>query len=581
MRALLQLEWWQFRNRLRRLLRSPGWLVFYGLIVVGFVAVMVQVARLSAVPGNHEVQAEAIVTGFRPPATAVLAGWALVAMLMSLYGAPRRPPVIFSSADVSLLLPAPISPRVVLAGQFLRQLFLELLRAIPNLVWSLLVLMKLDYPVGFSGVFSLLAAFVLIHMVAELVGAVGWLAVHRKPAEQAARTGRRLRAAVVVVATILAVWALWPAFRGQGGQGVAGIRPALEVTFERLEKAAELPPLRWLASFGLPFEWQFAREATGAASRREAPGWPAATREGFLATLLLVGALAAAALHLAEDYYEPAVAQTQTFIQAAEVAKKAGEAQATDLQGTVLTMLGRSADPRLSHVSVPPFGRGAWAITWEQALRYLRFERATAVYSLVFIGLFGAGLGLLVRYLNLASFWLWLVPLAMPLLSQGSGYLADELRQPHIFLIPAAPWRRLLATAVVPWFDVSLDTSLMLWTSVLVGTVGRAGAGFASIAASALASWLLLLALCALGQATVLLGTVIVPSWLPPFTRSLLRFMVFVLCLVLVVPLPVLGLLAGGSVRLALLLAAAGAVAITALVLVVAARLFDRLESPA
>ncbi|MBE3584232.1 MAG: hypothetical protein IMX01_08990 [Limnochordaceae bacterium] len=563
MRAIWQLQWWQSRNRLRKLLRSPGWLIFYAVMGVGFVTLVVYSARTSI---SHPPAAGATMGRLPFTLPVAISLWAVVATLMAVQQGTKRPPVTFELGDVNLLLPTPLPPRLVFAAQFLRRLLGHLLQALPSLVWVGYLLIRVSYRIPLGGLVGLFLSFFLIQVWADAVESVVWMALYRQQPERAAARAGWVRNAVLVITIVALAWALTPLLPSVENPAA----PRLTALSERLDTIAAIPPFGWFGELVPATPGPVSSGSGGLAASRPA------------AALALVGLIVAAsglAVFLANEYYEPALAQTEVQRQVLAAARgQSGTAATTtmDTQGTALAILGGRATDRLASIQVQPFGQGAWAIAWEQLLRYLRFERATIVYALAFVALFGGVLGAIVRGAGLPPAWAWSIPLLLSLLNLSTGYLGEEFRRPEIYLIPDPTIVRLLAASLVSWWDTSSTGSLMLWLAALVASAGTPT--FGSVMAGTLAAWVLLLTLTWLTLGAGLLSMILVPPWLPGMTRVLLSFLILLPALIPSLAVCLIVAWQLGSIPAGFLAAALPTALLAAILFAVAARFFDRLE---
>lgn len=471
------------RNRLRRLIHRPFWLLFYAGVAA---ALILMVLKVPAAVGVQGAQAR------MGPWAGVAAVWMLLILGTRLWGATSRSPFTVTAADTVLLFPSPITSRDLLLYQLIRSGLQRLLTQLPVLLVWLVILMQAGVPLVRRDLVAFYLFLLVVGLWGEGLQAVAWLALERLPWAQARRARRRLRSLLTAAALLALLWVAWPLpsllVAGSAGE------QAFDVLLRRAGALAAGPPLSW---------------AAGLMEVVVGPGrWSLAAFGGVLG---LLGLLWLVAWRLGEGYYEPLVLQGEEDARLQQVVSSWN----VDVQGAAVAHLG--VLDRVERVRALPIGgEGAWALLWEQANRWLRLELGAWRAAVAVLAALGGLLGLGVRA-GLAQSWLWLAPIGLTVLSAPWGYLAEELRRPYIYLIPDPPWKRLVAASLVSTADIFLSYGLMM----LVGAVvGAAGLAFFMVGLSALvaAAWL--------AQAALALSSVAVPGWLGRPARSLIQTLI-------------------------------------------------------
>lgn len=468
------------RNRLRRLLQRPIWLLVWSLLGV---AVLLPILRAPLDPGPLAAPAAR--------ASGLAAVWILVSVASRLWEATARPPFTLAQADASLLLPSPISSRQILLFQLIRSALGRLAVQIPFLALWALLLHRIGYPLSRSGLAGFYLLTVIVSLWGDGVHTFGWLALERVPPGRSL-LARRLVRLLLVAGTLLGLgWLAGPILRALAAGRLALASSLAGSLLERAHLLASAAPLSWAVAL---LEAAFG----------QAP-WNTAAVAGCFAG---VAFLWMAALGLGEDYYESLVLQGEEDARLRQVTASWN----VDVQGAAVERLGVLR--RLRRVPRLPWrGGGAWALFWEQANRWLRLELGSWWLSLLGLGFLGGIVGL-ARRAGAAPFWLWLVPAALALLSAPWGYLAEELRRPYIYLIPDRPWRRLIAASLVSAVDVFVSYGWMLVVAAGVATEGLEAVAVGLV---------LLLAIAWVTQAAMALTAVVVPPWLGRTTRVVIQ----------------------------------------------------------
>ena len=485
-RALVFLDGRRGWNRLRRLLHRPFWLLVSAGFGVGLVLLILQVGaawgmeRAAGAPGP----------GDPGPWLGLVALWVLLSLGTRLWGATTRSPIPVTNADAVLLFPSPVSSRVLVLYHVARKGLHRLVAQVPFWLLWLLLFRRAGVAVHGQGLLAFFLLMLLVGLWGDGLHTVAWLALERAP--QGERIRRYLRRGLVGGALLILLGLAWPLV-AQWGAGLDGGQ-AVRLLLARAQPLAQVPPLGWVVAL--------METAVGTG------GWPGAALAGALA---LVGGLWLAAWHLGEGYYEPLVLQGEADARLAQAVSSGN----VDVQGVAVAHLG--VTERVARVRALPWGgRGAWALFWQQANRWLRLELGTWRWGLVVFGLVGGLLGFLVR-VGLPSGALWLVPCGLAVLSAPWGYLAEELRRPYIYLIPDASWKRLVAASLVTAADLFLSYTVLMVVAMLLAWPGlsRLLAGLLALLA---ASWL--------AQGALALSSLLVPAWVGRWVRSLLQSLV-------------------------------------------------------
>lgn len=485
-------SWWvlifmrlmQVKNYLRTLLRQSGFWAALSGMGVAFAITRAFLKR----GGAEEPAAVATPAALGDiPSFDLVAGalvWALV--LWNLGRRTKHAPFAIKEPDAVLILTSPITSRAI----FSFHLALSNLHVLWMAMWWLGVSTMVLGVEAVRDEAALSWAYVGF-LVASLLGrscglAVwSWLqAMDGKAPERAERVRRGVRAGLTVVSLASLFWLTAPIISGLNpGADAALFTPSLiGRAVERLEAVTAIPPASWV--------------------RAVASGVPA----GLAPALLLVVLAQAVAVRFATDYYEPLVRRAE---EEGDLMRRTSRRDA-DAQAAVLQTLSSRTK---GVVQLPPFGRGPGALVWSGLVRSVRITTAIATLSLVTNVVVGAGLGAAVRWWGLAPKWALLGPALLALLSGGAGNLINELNRPHIYLIPGAAWKKLLATGLVSVVDQAVHGTLVLITASLVAPLSIV---------DVIPAWVVHVAATALAQAAAGFGQVALPLWIRGGARSML-----------------------------------------------------------
>lgn len=485
LRALVLLDLRRGRNRLRRLIHQPLWLLFYAGLAAAVVLMVVKAPAAGAAWGAPAPAGMGLWGG-------LAAVWILFSLGTRLWGATARSPFTVTAADAVLLFPSPISSRDWVLYQLARSGLQRLAAQLPFLLLWFVLFIQVGVSLDRRGLLAFYLFMLLVGLWGDGLHAITWLALERQPGSRGRRARRRLRSLLTAGALLGLLWLAWPlpAYLAQGSSAAA----AFHLLLARAQALAGVPPLSWAAAL--------LEAAVGPG------GWSLAAFGGAAG---LLGFLWVVAWRLGEGYYEPLVLQGE---QDAKL-QQAVSSWNVDLQGVALTQLG--VVERVGRVQALAIGgAGAWALFWQQANRWLRLELGSWRVGLLALTLLGSLLGLAVRA-GAAQSWLWVVPVGFAVFSAPWGYLAEELRRPYIYLIPDPPWKRLLAASLVSAADIVLSYGLMM---LVAAAIAAPGVRFFLIGLLALlaASWL--------AQGALAFSSVAVPTWLGRSARSLIQSLV-------------------------------------------------------
>lgn len=540
-RSILALAYLQLRiiiNWIRRSMRS---IIIWALLFGAFVFFLAtQIFEGASQAGNGQAdQGEVASIYFEAGAVLIFLGTLLFAVWKGT-GAPPR----ITQAEVIMVLGSPIRARVQFAWLIFRDMaaLVGFITAftIFSLATSLGRAMTAD-DASLDEVFSSPAVTIwLIILIGGVTRFAVWVATEQIVARDP-EGGHQLRAGIrtgiITIGVIVAGWLLIPVLRSSE----TGFQARVDQFAYRVLDLAAWSPLVFPANI----------------LNEDASTWIAL---GGL--VLLIFAISAFAIYHARDFVEPIAITAERATDARGQSIDAGK----DLHWSSMSQLGKA--PRLS-VTIPPFGSGPWALLWNSLTRWARYELAVAGVSMVVLIGVGVAAALAVRFGLIDSIWIWGIALSMPFFGSYNMFL-DELRRPFIYMLPGAPWKRLLAAGA---------------TSVLDGTVGAAILAIVSLVLRVLpvVDGLMIIAVStAIGfliQAGIGLVQIILPTWLHKKLRTSLTFGINLFAMMPALAATIFGAIAGG--KYAAVAAGVGVALLTGIViLALAVKLFDRLEMP-
>lgn len=526
--AIVYLQRLIITNWLRRSMRSP-----FFWIVAAFVAfvLVLQIAAIIDGPDEPGILGELDQMYVNVVAAIVLLGGILVGIWR---GATNTPGA--SLADVVLLLRTPISRRMQYGLLMARP---SALNALIISIWAL---------AGLSGVLigaddswislRLLFSVMIVVLISELLRYAVWVGTEQIAAH-APRSGdwMRLLIRLVVGGIGIAVggYIVWPLLDQTAGDW----RAAVDTLADRGQVLTAIPPMSLAASVFDP----------AGASLLSAIG-----------LLAMAAGAAALALSWARDFVEPIAITSERKTDARGQMMEPG----SDVQWAALTQFGVS--PRM-RVTVPAFGRGAWALLWGSLTRWVRYQVAAAWITLVVLGLLGALTTIGIRLGFIPQESSWVAALVLPFFGSVNMFL-DELRRHFIFLIPGSTRARLTTAAVTSVLDGSVSSLIVILTMTLFGVVPLFhAAGLV----------LLSMAIALLAQSSLALVQVLAPFWTGQRLRVTMTF-----GFTGVAFLPALGVLIGAYVVVGPIVALLSASLVTTLsgllLMGLAGYLFDRVD---
>lgn len=515
-------------NWLRRSMRSPFfWLA---ALFIGFL-VVTQIAAAIDGPEPSGFAEDLDSAWFGTIIATLLLGGILIGFWRGTTNTPGA-----SLADVVLLMSSPISPRLQYALLMGRS---SIVNALIISIWSLAA--SSGVLLGFSDTWIALRltfSVLMVVLLSEFLRYAVWVGTEQVVA-RAPERGRRVRTLIkgvtLLVGAITAAGVLWPVFDGQ----TADWRAALDIIAERGEVLAMIPPLSLGASVMVP----------GSLSLLSAIG---------LAVLTFgTGALA---LYWARDFVEPVSVAAERKTDPRGQVLETG----SDVQWAALSQFGVS--PRI-RTTVPPFGRGAWALLWGSLTRWVRYQIAAAWITTFILGLFGLLTAVCVRIGIVPVELAWVVALIFPFFGSVNMFM-DELRRQFLFLVPGSSWTKLTAGAMTSVLDGVFSGVIVIGVMAALGALPLSHAGGLLV---------LSLAIALLGQAAMALVQIVLPFWVGQRARVSLTFAAtgigFMPGLLVLIGLyvsvsPVAGLLASAVLTLGIGVA----------LMAIAGVLFDRME---
>lgn len=537
-RHILALVYLQYRIAWNWVRRSARSIVMWGIaIIAGF---FLLVSRVSVNDGNGR--------GGNDVATMYVEAAAVLMLLATVIFSVWRgtgPPPRMTSADVVFVLGSPISTRVQYAWLMFREMagLLGIITAVTlfALAGSLARAMTAG-DVSLDDALSTPAIGIwLIILIGGVTRFAVWVSTEQvvaKDAWRGFRLRRVIRGAAAIAGAGLAAWLFIPVLRERHET----IEARLEHGAERLLSLAAYPPMSW----------------PPAILNDDTSTYVALT--GLVGMALVITALG---LYAARDFVEPIAINAERATDARGQSIDTGK----DLHWSTMSQLGTA--PRMK-VSIRPFGSGAWALLWNSLTRWVRYEMSVAWVGILVLASMGLSVTILVRFDVLDVVWVWVLALSMPFFGSYNMFL-DELRKPFIFMMPGAPWKRLVAAGT---------------TSVMDGTISAAMLTVIAMAFRVLPighALLILLATTILGflvQSGVGFVQIILPSWISRKLRTGLTFAINGLAMMPSATAFFLGLeLAGWLVGA--LAAMVVALLTGVVVLALSVKLFDRLEMPA
>lgn len=512
----------------RRSMRSPFFWIFAVVIaVVLFAQIGGALAGSSTDSGMSWLDDTAL--------SALAAIAILASILIGLWRGTSATPVA-SLADVVVLMGSPISARLQFTLLMARPIVTN---AFVFGIWTVIALGGVAADTGdpWISLRVFTAVFILV-LLSEIVRFAVWTSTEQvvvRSLQNGMRSRTGIKALCLALIAAVAVRLLQPVVAGD----VSGWRDALDVVTTRAEELTAYPPISMAADIVTP------------------GGSTLMSVAGLFLICVVIGALT---LLLATDFVEPVGMTAERKTDPRGHMTEAG----SDIQWATLSQVGVS--PRFG-LSIPPFGKGAWAILWAGLVRWVRYQFAALWVTLASLAVLAVIVGGAVRLDFIEPEVAWFAALFMPFFGSVNMFV-DEMRKPFLFLTPGSAVIRLIAAAIPSVLDGISATVLVAAILAAIGAVPIA---------QAIGLVVLGTAISLLAQASVALVQLVVPYWVGYRIRVTLTTLVTLVTFQPALVALVVFYIAIGPV-FALLLSSFAAAAAGLVIFAIGAFQFDRIE---
>ena len=414
MRSLIYLLFTSLKNSLKDLIKRPGRLILYA-VIVGFIVMSISQSLQPQVTFNEEFPLYILQGGIFLYLTLML--------VMSIQMGLSSGGAIFDMSDANLLFVSPLNPRLILIYGIIKLAKTSVYGAIFVFFFGGIFAM---FGVGFDGLLAFFATFIVCAIVQALLSLVIYSKTNGRPQRKNA-----VRIIAIMCFVPLAIYLLWQ-FVAMGDVLLA-VQSAVESPF-----LACIPVSGWATAAMAAF---FGGDMVGFFM------W-----SGLL--LLVAVAMIVFVMKSDFDYYEDVLVATET----------AFERKRAIAEGDMQMATASTRKARVTKTGIKGWGASTF---FYKHLREIFRENRFGFFGISTLSVFAV---ILVMYfalsedMNLSVVLIFLMMFQIMLIGTGSGL--KEIYTHYIYLVPESPWKKLV------WSNMTTVLKTLIEGFLYLGVLG-------------------------------------------------------------------------------------------------------------